>query len=84
MKRNAMLLSPKFRAFNEALIEAKTPEEKAAIAVSLVPTEQQGEYAERFVKKIKKSRESNGESNVDEEKIEKAVLMFLENQRPAM
>jgi hypothetical protein len=71
MKQNAMLISPKFRAFNETLIEAKTPEEKAAIAISLAQTEQQGEYVERFVKKIKKFRESNGEENVDEEKIEK-------------
>jgi hypothetical protein len=77
-KQNAMLTSPKFRAFNETMIEVKTPEEKAAIAISLVPAEQQGEYMERFARKIRKLRESSGEANVDEEKIKKAILMFLE------
>jgi Cu/Ag efflux protein CusF len=79
MKQNAMLISPKFRAFNETLIEAKTLEEKAAIAISLVETEKQGEYAERFAKKVKKIKENSGKVNVNEEKIKETILALLES-----
>ncbi|HOG15320.1 MAG TPA: hypothetical protein PK674_01910 [Candidatus Absconditabacterales bacterium] len=56
---NLAQISPKFSALQQALIEAKSPEEKIEIMLTLIPKEERATKREELLKSLEELRKKN-------------------------
>lgn len=58
-RRNLSVMSPKFAKLQEALINAKTPEEKIEIMLALCPEEKREAERKKLLAKLENWRKTN-------------------------